>query len=283
MDSNTYESSTLRRGLSCLLPVYEKDDPDHLSQAIESILNQTRLPDELIIVEDGPLNQLLNKVLSKGQSRVPTVRVQIPQNVGLGLALGHALNFCQYDLIARMDSDDVARSDRFEIQERYLRQHAEVILLGGSIEEFNKLPGDLERIRRSPKSDLEIRQLARKRNPFNHVTVVFRKQAVQTAGGYLHNPGFEDYELWLRLLRLPGKVENLPDVLVDVRAGSEMLRRRRGWSYLKTEIAFLRSAGKQGLLSTFDMMFSAILRTPARLVPEKVLGILYERLLRQRK
>ena len=271
------------QGLTCLLSVYAKDDPTHLAQAIDSVLHQTRLPDELVIVEDGPLSSELRKVLDNYKNRISTVSVSLQSNVGLGLALAEAFDMCSFDLIARMDADDIARPERFKLQERYMRSHPEVILLGGRIEEFKNQPGDLGRFRYALITDTDIRQRARTRNPFSHMTVIFRKQTVKAAGGYRHNPGFEDYDLWLRMLQQPGQVMNLNDVLVDVRVGNGMSSRRRGWAYVKAEMSFLMSCCRQGLISRLDMLKSAAVRIPARLVPAIVLEIVYERLLRQRK
>lgn len=275
-------TSTTPRGLSCLLSVYAKDDPAHLLQAIHSVLQQTLPPDELVVIEDGPLPIEVRTVLEKCKHQVSTVYVSLPKNVGRGLALAQAFDTCAFDLVAMMDADDIARPERFERQERYMRAHPEVILLGGSIEEFRDQPGDLGRYRHAPQTDAAVRDRARTRNPFNQMTVVFRKQVVQAAGGYRHNPGFEDYDLWLRMLQQPGHAMNLTEVLVDVRVGNGMLNRRRGWSYVKTEISFLMSCCRQGLISTPDMLKSAAVRIPARLVPASLLEMVYERLLRKR-
>jgi O104-antigen biosynthesis beta-1,3-galactosyltransferase len=270
-------------GLSCLLSVYAKDDPTHFEQSLKSILSQTRPPDQLVIVEDGPIPDPLRNVINSYEDQIQPVRVSLRNNVGRGLALAHAFDTCNFDLVAMMDADDIARPTRFELQERYMRAHPEVVLLGASIEEFKDQPGDLGRLRRTPETDIAIRQRARRRNPFNQMTVVFRKRAVQAAGGYRHSPGFEDYDLWLRILQLPGQVFNMNEVLVDARIGNGMLRRRRGWPYVKAETKFLNSCWRQGLISTTDMLFTIIARVPIRLVPARVLEVLYTLLLRERR
>lgn len=270
------------KGLSCLLPVYEKDDPAHLEQALESILQQGRPPDELVVVEDGPLPKTLRDALDARTGFLPTLRVRIESNVGLGLALMQGLNSCRFDLIARMDADDIARPERFERQEEFMRANPEVVLLGTTVEEFRSQLGDLGRLRRSPETDDGIRRRAQTRNPFNHMSVIFRKHTVQAAGGYRHRPGFEDYDLWLRVLKQPGKVANLAEVLVDVRVGSGMLTRRHGMRYLRAELGFLWDCRRQGLMSTADIARSALARIPARLMPIGGLERAYDLLLRER-
>jgi len=270
------------KGLSCLLPVYAKDDPAHLDQALESILRQNLPPDELVIVEDGPLTEPLRNALDTCGTRIPTLRVRLERNVGLGLALAKGLDACNFDLVARMDADDIARPERFERQEKFMQMNPAVLLLGSNVEEFRYQPGDLGRLRHPPELDEGIRRRARTRNPFNHMSVIFRRHAVQRAGGYRHRPGFEDYDLWLRLLRQPGQVANLGEVLVDVRIGSGMLSRRRGIRYLRSELEFLLDCRKQGLISTVDMARSALSRIPARLVPASALERIYDLFLRER-
>ena len=179
-----------------------------------------------------------------------------------------------------MDADDIARPERFERQEKKMRDNPDLVLLGSGIEEFVLEPGDLKRFRNAPKIDTDIRRRARTRNPFNHMSVIFRKESIKIAGGYRDRPGFEDYDLWLRVLKKPGRVENLDEVLVDVRVGDRMLSRRRGFRYLRSELSFLLNSQKQGLLSMADMLSAAFIRIPARLVPARVLKKVYELFLR---
>lgn len=267
-----------------MLPVYAEDDPSHLDQALNSVLRQSSPPDQLVIVEDGPLPETLRNVLDGrlGRFDLPTLRVHLKNNVGLGLALAQGLNSCNFDLVARMDADDIARPERFERQEKFMRANPDVVLLGSNVEEFRSHPGDLGRLRHPPETDDGIRRGARTRNPFNHMSVIFRKHSVQGVGGYRHRPGFEDYDLWLRLLKQPGQVANLGEVLVDVRVGSGMLSRRRGMRYLQSELEFLFDCRRQGLISTVDMARSALARIPARLMPAGALERMYDLLLRER-
>jgi glycosyltransferase involved in cell wall biosynthesis len=283
MNSSLSCGSENPEGLSCLLSVYAKEDPLYLEEAIESILQQTRRPDELVVVEDGPLPANLRDALDACGKKLPTLRVRLESNVGLGLALAQGLRCCNFDLVARMDADDIARPARFERQAKFMRANPEALLLGSTVEEFRFRPGDLARFRRTPETDEAIRRRARIRNPFNHMSVIFRKQPVDAVGGYRHRPGFEDYDLWLRLLKQPGRLANLGEVLVDVRVGNGMLSRRRGVRYLQSELGFLWDCRQQNLISTVDMARSAFARIPARLAPVWVLERIYDAFLRERE
>lgn len=269
------------RGISCLLPVYSNDDPGHLRQALKSIRFQSRPPDQLVVVEDGPLPEGLRNALDTGADALPMLRVRLQSKVGLGPALANGLHSCKFDLVARMDADDLARPERFERQEVFMRANSDVVLLGTAVEEFRVCPGDLGRLRRPVENDAEIRNRARTRNPFNHMSVMFRKSAVEAVGGYRQCPNFEDYDLWLRLLRRPGRVQNLMEVLMDVRIGNGLITRRRGLRYLHAEMNFLLRCRRHGLISTLDLTRSALVRVPARLAPTAVLDRFYNLCLRE--
>ena len=136
----------------------------------------------------------------------------LPKNVGLGNALKFGVEKARFDLIARMDSDDVSRPYRFECQVQEFLRDESLVLLGGVIQEFSdNLPSLLRQV---PKDDLDIKKSVFMRNPFNHMTVMFRKSAILNVGGYINMPYYEDYYLWFRLLRSGVKVKNTDNVLV---------------------------------------------------------------------
>lgn len=271
-------------GLSCLMPFYAKDSVVHARIALESVLSQTRPPDELVLVKDGPLPDELDSLLAEYSLRISARLVPLASNQGLGIALRTGLEACSRDLVVRMDADDVARPHRFELQENLMRANPGLAVLGGAIEEFNEHAGDLGRQRHLPLVDSEIRHSARTRNPFNHMTVSLRRQAALAAGSYRHRPGFEDYDLWLRILALPSwEVANVDEVLVDARIGNGMVSRRRGWRYMQSEVEFLRACCRESLIRRRDLWRSVLMRAPLRLLPGHVLGWIYDRGLRRRR
>jgi glycosyltransferase involved in cell wall biosynthesis len=268
-------------GISCLLPFYSRDDPAHFEMAVDSVLRQTRPPDEIVFVEDGPSRPELHGVVAACSQRVPVQHLRLEQNQGLGRALAHGVLACRYTHVARMDADDWSRPQRLATQWALMSADPELLLLGSAAEEFMHHPGDLRRARPIQESDQAVRRQAPWRNPFNHMTVMFRRDAVLRAGNYRHCLAFEDYDLWLRVLCLPGRVANLQQTLVDARAGDAMLARRRGWAYVQREWAFLRNCRREGLLSNFAFTRAVLMRLPLRLLPSEWIAVGYRHLLRR--
>ena len=107
--------------ISVLISVYSKEKPAYLQQSLNSIFAQTMPPDEVVLVEDGPLSEpLLAVIESYAQQHQELHVVKLPTNVGLGLALNEGLKHCNYNLVARMDSDDIMKPERLAKQAAYL-------------------------------------------------------------------------------------------------------------------------------------------------------------------
>lgn len=267
---------------SVLLSVYFKDHADYLYLSLESLFQQTLKPDEIVLVQDGPLTAELYDVIDffKNKDEIDLHVLALDQNRGLGLALQAGLQLCRYNLVARMDADDICCVDRFEKQIAYFRRHANISVLGGAVEEFNRLPGDLSRFRRLPTSYIDVLKFSKYRNPINHPAVVFRKDHILKVGSYLDMPLFEDYYLWIRVLINGYQIANLDDVLLKFRIGNDMIGRRHGISYLKKEIHFLNTIRALGHLSFLDYIFSLFTKIPLRLLPKSALDRIYKRFLR---
>ncbi len=213
---------------SVLMSVYHGDRPEWLSESIDSILRQSTPTNDFVIICDGPLNEELDEVLSYYEGRNECIRIyRLPYNTGLGNALSIGIKNCKNELIARMDADDISLPERMEKQ---LVFHCEkhFDLVGSEILEF---VGDSEAphsIRKVPESNQEIYRYLKLRNPVNHVSVMFRKSSVLSAGNYLSMPFREDYYLWLRMLKNGAVFYNIQEPLVLVRAGDGMYKRRSG-------------------------------------------------------
>jgi len=235
---------------------------------------------EIVLVKDGPLTDALDEVIRKHQhaSQVPYKIVVLEKNVGLGTALNKGLAHCRYEWVARMDSDDIAMPERFETQISFLENHPEVDVLGSSILEFDSDTKMTIGERRLPSGHDEIVQYAKLRNPINHMTVIFRKSAIESAGSYLPMNGFEDYYLWVRLLQKGCRFANLDEVLVEARAGDEMILRRHGWSYVKNEWRFAQCVKNLGFLSFLEYLRYLATRIPLRLLPPFILKRMYNKL-----
>jgi len=270
---------------SVLMPVYFKENPEYLHSAINSLLHQTLLPSEIVIVEDGPLTDALYEVIQefKNNHQDLFTIIRLPKNGGMGVAMDTGLKQCKYSWVARMDSDDLSRHDRFEKQVKYLQSHPGIDALGGWIEEFRHNTGDLKQVRHLPLTHDDIKHFAKTRNPINHMTVMFHKDKAIKAGGYWHFRVLEDYHLWYKMLLQGCNFSNLPDILVDARVGNNMLGRRKGIPYLKREIAFFKEMYSSGFISEYQFCKAVIGRAIMKIIPLRILERLYTLILRSKK
>ncbi len=216
---------------SVLLPVCGKDHPEYFKKALESVsVCQTRKPNQIVIVEDGPVSERIDRMIDHLQSRLPEITFTVISKSkcsGLAAALNSGLQACKYEWIARMDSDDISSPDRFQKQIDYLRAHPDIDVLGGTIAEFKHDPGDIRSYRPVCLKHTGIAAMAKRRSPMNHVSVMYSKTAVERAGGYSTKYGkLEDYKLWVDLLKNGTRFANLKDTLVFVRIGNGFLKRR---------------------------------------------------------
>ena len=183
------------------MSLYIKEKPEYLRLAIDSMLGQTVVPDEIVIVEDGPLTDDLYAVLDEYKEKFPQIirTVRNEKNLGLGLALNAGLKECRNELVARMDTDDISKPDRCEKQLKYFLENPETTILGGQIAEFITEPANIVGRRIVPETDKELKEYIKKRCPFNHMTVMFKKSDVIKVGNYQDWFWNEDYYLWIRL------------------------------------------------------------------------------------
>lgn len=267
---------------SVLLSVYSKESPLFLEQSLESVLNNTIRPSQIVLVKDGALTDRLDEVirLYKNKYNDLFTIVELKENVGLGKALNIGLTHVKYEIVARMDSDDICVSTRFQRQIEYMLVNANVSVVGTSVFEFNKIPGDLNQKRSLPETNQKLLKFAKYRNPLNHPTVMFRKKDIMAVGSYLDMKSFEDYYLWIRLLSRRYKIGNLPVPLLYFRIGNDMVGRRKGYGYAKNEITFLRAMRKIGFISKLDFLFFLLVKIPLRMLPKKILNIFYKNILR---
>lgn len=262
---------------SVLISVYHKENALFLEEALTSIEEQTLSADEIVLVRDGPLTSELDSVIMKytKDSKIPCKVLALERNLGLGEALNEGLKHCSYDWIARMDTDDISMPERFRKQIIALEENPDIDVLGSWISEFYLDPKNHTGERRPPLDHLSIVQYAKYRNPINHMTAIFRKDAVETVGGYQTMNGFEDYYLWIRMLQKGYIFKNLDEVLVKARAGNEMILRRQGWGYVKNEWNFLNSVWRLGFLSTYEYIRNVFFRSTLRILPVFVLKRMY--------
>ena len=270
---------------SVLMSVYHKEKPEYLRQAIESIQVQTVLTNDFVLVCDGPLNPELDAVIVAKQQEMGTVLnvVRLAKNAGLGNALNEGIKHCKNELVARMDSDDIAYPDRCEKQIAVFNTHSEVSICSGIVEEFTTDPNTVDTRRVPPETNAEIVEFAKKRNPFNHPCVMFRRSEVLRAGNYQDFPGFEDYYLWVRMLRKGCKGYNVQEVILDMRTGNGMYDRRGGSRYLVWVLRFQKYLYSRHFISTGRFLKNCIVRTAVGIVPGSVREKFYHIFLRNSK
>lgn len=247
---------------SVLMAIYNKEKKDYLKASLESIFNQSLQASEIILVEDGKLNEELENLIVEYEKKYNCLKVfRFEQNMGLGIALNEGLNKCSYDIVFRMDVDDICVRDRFEKQMFYMLKHPEIDVLGTNIYEFcNNINEENIRIKKMPIGK-EIETYILKRNPLNHMTVCFRKKAVMECGGYQPLLYLEDYYLWVRMFNNKKKLENLNEELVYARIGDGFEERRGnkkqviGWKQLQKYMLSNNMISKRRYIINLTNMF----------------------------
>lgn len=266
---------------SVLMSVYHKENAEHFRQAIDSMFGQTLMLSDFVLVCDGPLTPALDAVIAQFQTQYPEVfRVlRLPENKGLGIALNEGLAICRYELVARMDSDDISVPDRCRIQCEQFAADPELAVASGMIQEFEDTPDVISGKRALPCSHEDICKLSRKRSPFNHPAVMYRKSAVLKVGGYRGDYLFlEDYDLWVRLLQAGMKGANLDIPLLYMRTMRDIYKRRGGLRYARYILAFHGGLLKSGWTTTADFITGAIPHALICLLPAGITKTVYRAL-----
>ncbi|MEV1129893.1 glycosyltransferase [Agromyces sp. NPDC049794] len=261
-----------------LMPVYRGDDPAHFSKAFtSSVTGQTRRPDQVVLVQDGPVGDDLSSAIDAAvsSSPVPVVHHRIKDNVGLARALTEGLARSDHDIIARMDADDISLPDRFAKQVPLIE--AGLDLVGTGMLEFLDDVGSIVG-RRVPRVDpAEIARYARFHDPFSHPTVVYRRRAVERAGGYQALGLMEDYWLFARMIDSGAAVGNLADPLVMYRVGAGAYARRGGRAQWRSELALQRELRRIRFTTRGEFLRNVCVRGLYRFVPEPIRKVAYRR------
>lgn len=263
---------------SVLMSLYKKEKPDYLRIALDSMINQSIKPDEIVLVEDGPLTEDLYEVLADYEPYIH--RIKNETNLGLGLALNVGLRECRNELVARMDTDDCSKPERCEKQLKRFEEKPYLSIVGSHIDEF---VGDISNVvskRTVPTTSEDIYNFAKKRSAFNHPAVMYRKSKVLEQGGYADLKRNQDVDLFGRMLFVGNKAENIDESLLCFRSSDELAKRRKSWQNTWSYIATIRKFWKMGYSSFFDYTFVGIAQTGMYLMPIKVQNILYKKFLR---
>lgn len=263
---------------SILMSIYVREDPKLFDQCLKSIKKQSILPDEIILVEDGPITKELKNVIKKYKKNLPIKNYSFKKNKGLALALNYGLSKCKNEFIIRADSDDINLPGRFEKLLDCLKSGYD--LVGSQIREFDDY--GLKDFRTVPLKQEDIIRFARFRNPFNHMSVAYRKSAVKKAGMYLDHKFKEDYFLWINMIKKNNKVKNISDVLVKAFSNYNSIKRRGGLSYAISEIKLYKELFSAGICNFFEAIFIGLARVIIFSSPYIFRHIFYKLFLRKR-
>ena len=267
---------------SVLMSLYIKEKAEYFDECMQSILHQTILPTEIVIVLDGPISEELRKMVEKYKEETHGLikTVENEKNKGLGLALAEGVLACTYELIARMDTDDIAREDRFEKQLELFLVDPKLDICGSHIIEFE---GNINKVlskRNVPVKHKDIAEYQKQRSAFNHMTVMYKKSTVLKAGNYEHCPLMEDDMMWIRMLMAGAKCANVDDYLVYARTGYAMIERRGGWLYFLKYRRGRKRILETGYISVWDYFKTVAVQFIVALMPKKARLFVFTKLLR---
>lgn len=264
---------------SVLMSLYNKEHSEYLRLALDSMINQTVKPDEIVLVEDGPLNDELYKVVEEYKPYLTLVINE--KNLGLGLALNEGLKVCRNELVARMDTDDISKPDRCEKQLKRFEEKPELAIVGSYIDEFTGTKENVVSQRRVPISSEAIYEYAKRRSAFNHPAVMYRKSAVLAEGGYANLKRNQDVDLFGRMMFKGYKAENIDEALLWFRSSEELFARRKSWINTWSYIDTINKFWKMGYSSFSDYAMVTLAQTVMFIMQTKMQNWIYKQFLRK--
>ncbi len=265
--------------ISVLMSVYYKEKPDYFEKSIDSLLNQTLLPNEIVIIKDGDLTPELDEVLNRYIDNPLFKIISYKEQYGLGKVLCSGVEQCTYDIIARMDSDDISAPDRFEKQLSVLIEN-EYDLVGSNTIEFIDTEDNIQSYRYMPETNEEISAYSKTRNPFVHPSVMVKKQVLLDAGNYRDMYLCEDYDMWIRVLAKGYRAYNIQEPLVFMRVGKDFYKRRGGLRYCRAIIKFKKLMYKNGYISYKQYLKTKFATIVVSLMPGFLREFVYKKFLR---
>lgn len=256
---------------SVLMSVYIKEKPEYLEKALVSVFNQKLKANEVVLVKDGPLTEELESIINKFKKVEETLKVvSLEKNMGLGEALRIGIESCNYELIARMDTDDICKENRFEEQINCFKKNPNLDMVGSWTDEFQEIDGKIkvESIRKTPERQNEIIKKLKRANAFNHPTVMYKKSSVIKAGNYSEEYNcLEDYYLWVRMAINNSKFYNIQKSLIYFRVTPGTSKRRGGINMLKGDLALHTKFQKLGFINIQEKYKNIFIWGIYRLIP----------------
>lgn len=269
-------------GFCVLMALYYGDKPVLFEAAVRSVFLNTVLPNQFIVVVDGPITTKIRQLVETLQYEYPLIEfIYLPKNLGLAHALNKGFSHIRHSWVVRADSDDFNLPQRFEILANILSEQPDLKLFGSAILEVDECGAPLA-VREVPCTDQEIRQFAKVRNPFNHMTVAFKLDAALACGGYPNIFLKEDYALWALMLSKNFPVHNTTKILVYATAGIGMFKRRGGLRYAKSELELQKLLFQCGLKGLMSCILDGCIRAIFFLIPSSLRGLIYLKYLRKK-
>lgn len=267
---------------SIYMSVYKGEKSEYLKESMESMFNQTYPADEFVLICDGPLTKELDEVISHYKSKYPNTLnvIRLDKNIGTGQCANMGIDICKNEYIVKMDSDDIALSERCEKQMRLMQSNPNLTMCGGYIREFDTNTQETIAIKKTPSKNSEIRQFARRRNPFNNQTLVFKKSMAKAIGGYSSIKRCEDYDFVVNMLRNGAIGENIPEVLVDYRVNKDNYARRQNWANTKSFINVRWRIFRSGYSNIIDFIVPCAMQMMIFILPKKLTAKIYKKFLR---
>ena len=264
------------------MSVYAGEKAENLAASLESMLGQTLPCRELILCCDGALTPELDEVVEEYKRRFDG-RMRVLRSgghVGVGACANAALRAARTDIIVKMDSDDISSPERCEKQMRLFAGDPGLDMCGAYLEEFDDETGGAIAVKKAPVTHDEIMVYARRRNPFNNPTFAYRRSAALAAGGYTQSGRCEDFDLVVKMLMNGARGENIPEVLLRYRVTKGNLQRRRNLANTKGFIAVRYKIYRSGFSTLADFLIPCAAQLVLFLLPAKVTGVFYRKLLR---
>ncbi|MDR0737559.1 MAG: glycosyltransferase [Prevotellaceae bacterium] len=267
---------------SVLLSLYNEEQPAFLAQALKSVFEQTYPPTEVVLVLDGNITAELQETVDNFKQQYPAILKIVPleKNVGLGPALNEGLKYCSYELVARMDTDDICKLDRFEKQVKLFEQNPQIDITSSWTDEFYDSTDEIVSARKLPETHAELKKWAKSRSPMNHPAVMYKKSKVELCGGYESLGLFEDYILWMKMLQNNAIFYNIQESLLYFRSNKNMYKRRGGFNYALNECNLQWLFYKRKMINLPVAVKNIIIRFGVRLVPNKLRAYIYKKFLR---
>lgn len=269
---------------SVLMSVYINDNVRYLELSIESMLSQTIKPEQFVIVEDGEIKDECEALICEYEKEFADifVVVRLKENKGLANALNIGLKFCRNDLIARMDADDISLQTRCEEELKMFEQYDGLVVCGCNIDEFSEDIKEVELSRVVPSNYEDIVRFSRKRQPFNHPTVMMKKSIIEKCGGYIGLKRKEDFDLFSRIITAGYYVRNINKSLYLYRANDSNYKRRKSKENMKSAIYVYRRHWKRKGCSFIDFLVISLAEIFFWIIPERLMKIVSNKILRER-